>query len=340
MLFAFMVGLAVQTGAAEEEKLLKELQANGYTAEHRLRYHGCAFYDDVLERKDMLRKLRGYMNVIMPWSAEHSLRGRYPVSLLSPKAGDEETLRQFLAKENERIAFLHETGFAVMWNLPLSELIRTKRFEDFEKHVRLIKAGMPEIENVEFVYFYDEPDLHPEPGTEDLERFIDIFKKLVPGPRICLCYAIAQPRFYDTVPPRNADMLAIDPYLLDGYGHNAAAFERFYQGRLALSLAWVNRWDKPYLLVADCFYRPTEGGKSLPLPEVSLWYYQLALTQPDCVGLAWFYYGGKKIESQNLLGLDDGKFPALEQVHREIGERILGEPTPLGIPGELGPAYD
>ena len=124
---------------------------------------------------------------------------------------------------------------------------------------------------------------------------------------------------------------------MNGNKHSAADFERFYQERLGLALSWVTRWDKPFFLAADVLERSTEDGKRMPSPGASLWYYLIALTQPKCIGLAWCFYGSTPLSSENLNGLMPGKHPDITQVHREIGAAILGKPSLLGLPGEIGP---
>jgi len=114
--------------------------------------------------------------------------------------------------------------------------------------------------------------------------------------------------------------------------HAAADFERFYRSRLALALEWVNKWDKPFLMVGDAFGSLSGEGKGFPTPEVSLWYYMISLTQPKCTGLLWFQYGYLKT-SENITGVTiEGPPQDLMKVHREIGNTIFGKPSPLGLP--------
>jgi len=105
---------------------------------------------------------------------------------------------------------------------------------------------------------------------------------------------------------------------------------------MALSLELVNKWDKPFIMVGDSFGSTTKDGKPFPTPEISLWYYIVALTQPKCVGLIWFQYGYLKT-TENITGVElNGKFNGVLKVHREIGETIFGNPTPLGVPFKIG----
>ncbi len=309
---------------------------DGYMDGERLRYHGFAYFDDVLEHKEELRALRAYSNWVMPWAAEHCLRGRYPVSLLGEVEHRDQIIRDFLAKEGERIAFLDSLGYTIMWNLPLYELMREGRFEEYKTQLRVIKQYLPEMALVDYVYVFDEPDLHGLPSTGDLEFYIDELKAVFPGVKTTICYAIVQPKFLRVVPPKNLDLLSVDPYM-DGEENTATDFKKIYRQRFALALSWVHQWEKPWFLAADCLYRSSEGGKRLPSPGASLWYYQIALTQPKCIGIAWCYYGRKRIESEDLDGLVPGQHPEIEKVHQEIGAAILGEAAPLGLPGEIGP---
>ncbi len=61
---------------------------------------------------------------------------------------------------------------------------------------------------------------------------------------------------------------------------------------------------------------------------------------PKCIGLIWLYYGHVPIESENLRGFNFGESSEeLKKAHRDIGEAIFKEPTPLGLQWEtFGPA--
>ena len=301
----------------------------GYTRPKRLKYHGYIVLDDVLEHQDEVRKLREFSNLIGFVTTERSLRCKYPEARGKER---EKVIEAYLKAEGKRIRYLDSLGFTVGWPLPLSNLVEEMNLDEFRRQLRVIEKHLPEMRLVDFVYILDEPNFRDVP-VETLEAFIAAFKEVFPNVKTWFCYAIVHPKFLDAVPPRNADWLCIDPYMFSGqYANTAADFEYFYRESLACALEWVNRWDKPFLLAGDCFYSRDPNGKRPPRPETTLWYYQLALTQPRCIGLIWFYYGNTPIESENLKGFNlNEASEALQSVHQDIGEAILGEPTPLGL---------
>jgi len=303
-----------------------------YIDPERLRYHGYIYLGDVLAEEDEVRKLRSYVNLIGFVSTQHSLRCKYPVTGGSP-AEREAAVAAFLREEGARIRTLDALDYTVGWPVPLNDLIEQQDLVGFRRELQLIETYLPEMQMVDFVYLFDEPNFRDVP-TEMLEAFVDAFKEVFPWVKTWFCYAIVHPRFLEVVPPRNADWLCIDPYMITRpLTHNAADFEYFYRENLACALEWVNRWDKPFLIAGDCFASRDPNGKQAPDPDVTLWYYQLALLQPKCIGLIWFYYGHVPIESENLKGFNFAEASEeLKAMHRSIGEAILKEPTPLGLP--------
>ncbi len=310
-----------------------------YTDDQRLEYYGYVFLGDATEARSQadLKRLSEYSNLIGYVSEEKSMRGKYPFSDLEDA---DALIEAHLKKEGEAIRHLDSLGFTIAWPVPLADLIDDMDLEGFRRELKRIKKYMPEMELVDWVYILDEPNFRKVP-VETLEEFIDVFKSEFPKPKVMFFYAIVHPQFLDTVPPRNADILGIDPYMFtSGYEHNAKDFEYYYRESLACSLRWINRWDKPFILGADCFYSRDPKGKRMPIPETGLWNYIVAMTQPRCVGLIWFYYGNEPIESENLKGMNfTESSEELIKMHREIGETILGKPTPLGLQWDsFGPA--
>ena len=305
----------------------------------RLRYNGYVWIGDALTEQDDLKNLRGFSNLIGMVSAEHSLRSKYPDPDL-PIAEKDRKIEEYLRKENERLRILHSMGFTVGWPLPLSNLVKDDDLTTFRAELRRIERLMPEMKRLEMVYLFDEPNFTDVPA-ERLEAFVDAFKEVFPNVKTLWFYAIVHPQFLDARPPSNADILGIDPYMFTRhYAHTAADLEFFYRESLACAIEWIQRYDKPWLMAGDCFHSRDPEGKKMPRPDTTLWYYLLALTQPRCLGLLWFYSGRGPIESENLLGLNLGNTPEdVLRVHREIGESIFGDPTPLGLQWKtFGPA--
>jgi hypothetical protein len=321
----------------QEKREMDITTNNGYLAPKRLQYNGYVFIGDVLECPEEVRELREFTNLIGVVSAEHSLRSKYAKA---PEGERDEVVKTYLEKEGERIRFLDSLGFTIGWPLPLADLVEKMDLEAFRKELRIIERLMPEMSMVDLVYILDEPNFRDVP-TETLEAFVDAFKEVFPQPKVWFCYAIVHPKFLDTVPPRNADVLGIDPYMFSKhYEDTPADFEYFYRESLACALEWVNRQDKPFMIAGDCFFSGDPEGKKAPRPETTRWYYELAMTQPNCIGLIWFYYGNVPIKSENLKGFNLNDAPeALVKVHRDIGMAMFQEPTPVGLQWEsFGPA--
>ncbi len=237
----------------------------------------------------------------------------------------------------KRIERLESMDYVTVAEAPFWPLIRFDKFESYKKTLKFLKKRVPQINNLDYFYFWDEPDINYIPDPKIMEKYIAEFKKVFPKVKVTTCYAIAKERFLDVVPPKNYDLLMIDPYFLSNKtrAHTAKDFEIFYRERLALALAWINKWDKPFLMVGDAFGSITGEGKLLPTPEISLWYYIISLTQPKCVGLLWFQYGYLKTEEKITGVTIEEKQQDLIKVHREIGERIFGKPSPIGVPFEI-----
>jgi len=302
---------------------------SGYLSSNRLKYHGYLFVGDVLKKKDELKRIREYSNIIM-FLSTYEEESPY-LNITSDSPDRTEAKREFLRKEGKRIAFLDSLGFEIIWPDPLGSLIKAGDVETYKKELRFIKKNLPEMELVDIIYPCDEPNLN-DVSAETLEKSIDVFKAEFPEVKTMFCYAIVHPKFLDSKAPENADILAIDPYMSTTHFENKAAdFEAHYRENLACALDWVNRQDKPFIMVADSFSSTPGEGKKMPVAETSLWYYMLALTQPDCVGLAWFYYG-VPIEDGRHAGFELGTASeALKKTHREIGETILGKESRLGL---------
>ncbi|RKX42170.1 MAG: hypothetical protein DRP64_10240, partial [Verrucomicrobia bacterium] len=125
------------------------------------------------------------------------------------------------------------------------------------------------------------------------------------------------------------------PYFLRDYtgGTSPRDFEHLYRSRFATTLSWANRWNKPFLIIGDVFWGQAEGGKKKPTPESIKWFYEIAMTQPNCVGLGWFLYGILD-NHEGLRGIKEGD-PASEDllaVVKETGKLIIDEePSLMGI---------
>jgi len=332
--------LAALLGCSASQASTKDWNEN-YTAEQRLEYYGYVFMGDAMAPQSQadLKRLREYSNLIGYISQETSMRGKYPVSA---QGGNDAKIKAYLKKEGEALRHMDSLGYTVAWPVPLADLIDNLDPDGFRRELKRIKKYMPEMALVDWVYILDEPNFRKVP-TETIEEFVDIFKAEFPEPKVLFFYAIVHPKFLDTVPPRNADILGIDPYMFTSNyeNHNAKDFEHYYRESLAYALRWINQWDKPFILAGDCFYsRDPSSAKKMPVPEAQLWNYIVAMTQPRCIGLIWFYYGNTPIESENLKGMNfTESSKELIKTHREIGEAILNKPTPLGLQRDtFGPA--
>jgi len=344
-----LVGISVAfllCGCEAENQALTSKAASNFNPDH-LVYNGWAYLGDPLENRKDIEQLREFSNAIALFSSERTLSGRLPE--LPKKDGkqnfdiDDPAVRRivvdYLRKEGERIDYLNSLGYSVTWSLPLSQLIRTNRLGVFKDMLEVFHENFPQMDNLYAVYFYDEPDINSYPGTKVLEEFIEAFKAVFPETAVTMCYAIAKPEYLDVVPPGNVDILSIDPYMLmRPFEHSAADIEEFYRQRLALGLQWVRQWHKPWILVGDAFAGRGGIGKKFPTAETLLWYYLVALTEPDCVGIYWLFTGPLPIERENLKGYHFVKESAeLDKVYRQIGESIIGEKSPIGLSFDIVP---
>jgi len=341
LLLIFLTFTAQTTTMTAKQKATidKRVKTSGYLKPKRLKYHGYAYLGDALKEKKELKKMREYCNIIGMVTSEDSLRNKYA------KDASEKEKIAFLKKEGERIKFLKSLGYEICWMSPLAEFVRENDLPGFKKELQRIKKNMPEMKILDMVYIFDEPNF-TKVTAKQLDTFIDAFKKVFPNVKTVFFYAIVHPSFLECPPPSKADILGIDPYMFRGrYENTPEEFEYFYQESLACALDWANRQDKPFLLAGDCFYSRDPKGKKKTTPEAAQWYYQLALTQPKCIGLIWFYYGNVPIESENLKGFNfTESSKKLQKTHQDIGKAIFKKPTPLGLqwdwenfkpPGEL-----
>ncbi len=336
-LFLILLTFTAQTTtmtAKQKTTIDKRLKTSGYLKPKRLKYNGYAYLGDVLKEKKELKKMREYCNIIGMITSESSLRNKYS------KDTDEKEKVAFLKKEGERIKFLKSLDYDVCWMCPFAEFVKENDLSGFKKELQLIKKVMPEMKILDMIYIFDEPNF-TDVTDKQLDMFIDAFKKVFPNVKTLFFYAIVHPKFLETKAPSKADILGIDPYMFKGrYENTPEEFEYFYQESLACALDWANRQDKPFLLAGDCFYSRNPKGKKKTSPEAAQWYYQLALTQPKCIGLVWFYYGNVPIESENLKGFNfTESSKKLQKTHHDIGKAIFKKPTPLGLQWDtFGPA--
>lgn len=312
-----------------EKSIEKRVKSSGYLNPTRLKYHGYAYLGDVLKEKTELKKLSEYCNLIGMMTNEASLRNKFS------EGADEKQKIAFLKSEGKRIKFLKSLGFDICWMMPLANYVKANDLAGFKKELQLIKKNMPEMKILDMVYIFDEPNF-TDVSAKQLDDFIDAFKKKFPKVKTVFFYAIVHPKFLETKAPKKADILGIDPYMFRGrYENTPEDFEYFYRESLACALDWANRQDKPFLLAGDCFYSRNPKRKKKTTPEAAQWYYQLALTQPKCIGLAWFYYGNLPIESENLKGFNFSDASVkLQKTHYNIGKAIFKKPTPLGLQWE------
>lgn len=312
-------------------------QPKGYLANNRLQYHGYFYKNDVLGNEKELKEIREFANMLVFSLVD--LGSITPETIRNFSDGDMENLDSGLFEGMaKRIEILESMDYVTVAEAPFWPLIRFDRFESYKKTLRFLKKRVPQIDQLDYFYFWDEPDINYIPGPEVMEKYIAEFKRVFPAVKVTTCYAIAKEKFLDAVPPSNYDLLMVDPYFLSNESrkHAAADFERFYRSRLALALEWANKWDKPFLMVGDAFGSLSDEGKQFPTPEISLWYYMVSLTQPKCSGLLWFQYGYLET-AENITGVAvDSPMQGLMKVHREIGEAIFGPSSPVGVPFEIG----
>jgi len=331
---AFAVILSfLPTTICNGDQTMSEKYLNG----NRLKYYGYFYKNDVLKNKKELKEIRKFANTLVFSLIQFDTVTPEMVNQIM-----EGNLEKFDSKifddMAKRINMLESMDYVTIGEMSFYPLIRFDKFEAFKKALRFLKKRVPQMSDLDYIYFWDEPDLNYIPGPEIVEKYIVEFKKVFPKVKVTACYAIAKERFLKTVPSKSYDLLMIDPYFLNNESrkHSAKDFEKFYRARLALGLAWANKWDKPFLMVGDSFGSTTKEGKLFPTPDISLWYYIIALTQPKCVGLIWFQYGYLKT-AENITGVElSGKFKDVMKAHREIGETIFGNPTPLGVPFKIG----
>ena len=315
----------------------------------RLKYHGYFYKNDVLKNKKELKEIRKFANMMVFSLAQYDVITTNMVKDIMNGDMDKLDSKLFDGMA-ERIDLLEKMDYVTVAEAPFWPLIRFDKFENYKKTLNFLKKRVPQMSKLDYFYFWDEPDINYIPSPEVMEKYIAEFKKVFPKVKVTTCYAIAKERFLDVVPPCNYDLLMIDPYFLSNKtrAHTATDFEVFYRERLALALSWINKQDKPFLMVGDAFGSITKKGKLFPTPDISLWYYIIALTQPKCVGLLWFQYGYLKTQEE-ITGVTidvptktaKANFPVqpikeLMKVHREIGERIFGKPSPIGVPFEIG----
>lgn len=313
-----------------KNRIEKRLKTSGYLKPKKLKYYGFIHLGDVLKEKKELKKMREYCNTIGMMTSESSVRSKYD------KGANEKEKIAFLKKEGERIKFLKSLNYEFCWLMPLANLVKENKLAEFKKELQFIKKNMPEMKTIDMVSIFDEPNF-TDVTAEQLDDFIDAFKNVFPNVKTLFFYAIVHPKFLEVKPPSKADILGIDPYMFKGrYENTPEEFEYFYQESLACALDWANRQDKPFIIAGDCFYSRNPKGKKKTTPEAAQWYYQLALTQPKCIGLIWFYYGNVPIENENLKGFNfKESSKKLQKLHYDIGKAIFKKPTPLGLQWDI-----
>lgn len=310
-----------------------------YLEDNRLKYHGYFLHDDPLEHKAEIEKLAEFSNIIFVNSFDiEGLPSMAPAQffLSNLKTADS----NFFQKASQRLTYVDSLGFDIISEFPAYLLLTDCDKQNFIEILQYFKQRVPELDLVDYFYIADEPDINPIAEVKTLTIAIDAMKEVFPNAKSTICYAIPEPRMLDTKIPHNVDLLMIDPYFLRDYTGKTTAkdFEIFYRSRLAPTLSWVNKWDKPFLIIGDAFWSIKENGKIPPTPKTSLWFYQTALLQPNCIGLGWFLYGSLQTD-EGLRGLsfDDPNSAELLKVHKEIGEQILAEPSLMGVAFHVSP---
>jgi hypothetical protein len=306
--------------------------AQSLTDTSRFKYHGYFYKNENLEYKE-LKEIREFANMLVFSMIRFDSLTTEMIRNIADGNIDKFAPSVF-DEMNRRIELLESLDYVTVAEAPFYPLIRFDKFDNYKRTLRTLKERVPWIDSLDYFYFWDEPDLNHVPGPEVMEKYIAEFKNVFPAVKVTTCYAIINKESLDVVPPDNYDLLMVDPYALmnEAREHAAADFERLYRSRLALALEWVNKWDKPFLMVGDAFGSLSGEGKLFPTPEVSLWYYIISLTQPKCKGLLWFQYGYLKTE-ENIIGVTiDGPPQEVMDVHRDIGNTIFGKPSPLGLP--------
>lgn len=321
----------VNTG---KDTVNKEVEEEKYIQSSKLQYHGYFFKDEVLDKEEDLKELRKFTNMMV-----FSLAKIEPISpelIRTVANGDLDKLDPEIFDDmSKRISLLESMDYVTIGEFFLTPLILADRFEEFQKALQFLKKRVPEMDKLDYWYFWDEPDLNFIPSPEVMDKYIVEFKRVFPNTKVTTCYAIPDKAFLQTKIPEHIDLLMIDPYYFtDSTGeHSASNFEKYFRSRLALSLEWVSKWDKPWLMVGDSFGSITEEGKKMPSVDVSNWYYITALSQQNCKGLLWFQYGYietiEKITGVTIDGANGTK--ELMDLHKEIGGLIFGEPSQLGL---------
>jgi len=299
----------------------------------KLKYHGYFYKNEILGNEKELKAIREYSNTIV--FSTFDLKVVTPQLIKSLIDGNLDNFRDdFFADMGKRIDLLESMNYVTIGELPFYPAIRLDKFENFKKLLHLFKERVPQLVDLDYLYFWDEPDLNYIPSPEIMEKYIAEFKRVFPKVKVTTCYAIPSTDFYSAVPPKNIDLLMIDPYYFsDETGANSPEnFEKYYQSRLLLSLNWIKQWDKPYLMVGDSFGSINKEGKRFPSYDVSMWYYILAMTQENCIGLLWFQYGYIQTAEQIAgVGFDSPQSKLLD-LHKEIGKAIFSKPSKIGLP--------
>ncbi|MEN8193809.1 MAG: hypothetical protein ABFS12_13385 [Bacteroidota bacterium] len=327
-----LAGCSVEeSGKVEEELKNKE---GSFSDSTKLKYHGYFYKNEVLENEEELKEIRKFANMIVFATAKFD--PITPEIIRTVGNGDFDKLDPKIFDDmSARIKLLESMDYITIGEFTFAPLILTDRFEEYKKALQYLKKRVPEMDQLDYWYFWDEPDINYYPDTGVMEKYIAEFKRVFPKVKVTSCYAIPDKEFLVSVPPQNIDMLMIDPYYFtDETGHHSAAnFEKYYRSRLALSLEWISKWDKPWLMVGDAFGSTTSEGKKMPTADVSLWYYMTALTQQNCNGLLWFQYGYiptiENITGVTVDGANDTK--ELIELHKEVGNLIFSEPSQLGL---------
>jgi hypothetical protein len=331
--------------SVEQSKIKKERtkQEIFSTESGKLKYHGYFYKNEVLDNKEELKAIREFANTIV--FSTFDLKTVTPQTIKALIDGNIDVLgEKFFIDMSKRIDLLESMDYVTIGELPFYPAIRLDKFETYKKILQQLKKRVPQIGKLDYYYFWDEPDINFIPSPEIMEKYIEEFKRVFPKVKVTTCYAIPSPDFYDAVPPKNIDLLMIDPYFFsDETGENTPLnFEKYYQSRLLLTLNWIRQWDKPFFMVGDSFGTIKKEGKRFPTYDVSMWYYILATTQENCTGLLWFQYGYIPT-SENITGVSiDDKDSTLINFHKEIGEAIFKTPSQLGLPMRKvePPVYD
>ncbi|MEN8202819.1 MAG: hypothetical protein ABFS28_09510 [Bacteroidota bacterium] len=317
--------------------IMAQVTAQSLTDTTRFKYHGYFFKNEAMADTAELQGIREFANMLV--FSMVRIDSITPEMIELIMEGKMHKLDQALFNEmGRRIDLLESMDYITVAEAPFYPLIRFDRFEEYKKTLKILKKRVPQMDQLDYLYFWDEPDLNHKPGPEVMEKYITEFKKVFPSVKVTTCYAIINEESLNVVPPSNYDLLMIDPYMLmnEAREHAPADFERWYRSRLALGLEWVNKWNKPFLMVGDAFGSLSgKGGKQFPTRDVSLWYYITAMTQARCTGLLWFQYGFVQT-NENIAGITlDGPPQDVLLLHREIGHTIFGSPSLLGFPMDI-----